>query len=161
MERPLPSFGLEFEEMVVPRLLERRAAQTPDRDFLVFDEESWTFGAVDSAASRLAGGLASIGVEKDAKVALFLPNCPDFINMFFAIAKLGAASAPINTAYRGYMLEYVLNDTACRYLVADADYLDRIRDALPNLQHLECVIVRGEQAADVVLDGIRTVSLAD
>ncbi|HEY4413580.1 MAG TPA: AMP-binding protein [Gaiellaceae bacterium] len=158
MDRPITSFGLEFPEMVVPRLLERRAETTPDREFLAFGDERWTFGQVEAAAARLAGGLAGLGVERDAKIGLFLPNCADFVNVFFAVGKLGAASVPINTAYRGYMLEYLLNDTGCRILVADAEYLDRIRDALPNLQHLELVIVRGEPAE---LPGVRTIALAD
>src|SRR5579862_46860 len=125
MDRPLTSFGLEFHEMVVPRLLERRAAEHPDRDFLVFGDEAWTFGAVDAAAGRLAGGLRELGVARESRVALFLPNCADFATNYFAIGKLGATAVPVNTAYRGYMLEYVLNDTASRFLVVDAEYLDR------------------------------------
>ena len=161
-DRPLPSFGLTFEEMVVPRLLEQRAATDPDRDFVVYGEERWTFGAVEAAAARLAGGLASLGVDRATKVALFLPNCAEFVNCYFAVAKLGAVTVPINTGYRGYMLEYVLNDTACPFLVVDASYLDRVCDALPNLESLECVVVRGElDSASALGDDIRVVALSD
>ncbi len=161
MDRPLTSFGLTFEEMVVPRLLERRAATDGDRAFLAFGDERWTFGAVDAAASRLAGGLAGLGVGRGGRVGLFLPNCADFVNVFFAVGKLGGASVPINTAYRGYMLEYLLNDTACTTLVADAEYLDRVADALPNLEHLQTVIVRGDLPNGIDLDRLRVLRLAD
>jgi crotonobetaine/carnitine-CoA ligase len=160
-DRPLPTFGLAFEDMVVPRLLERRAGESPSREFVVYGEESWTFGAVEAAAARIAGGLAGLGVEHGTRVGLFLPNCAEFVNCYFAAAKLGAPTVPINTAYRGYMLEYVLNDTACRYLVVDASYLDRIREALPKLESLEVVIVRGELGDAPALEGVTTIALGD
>src|SRR5579862_219014 len=161
VERPLTSFGLAFHEMVVPRLLERRASVDGDREFLAFGDERWTFGEIERAAARLAGGLANLGVELQTRVALFLPNCADFVNVFFAVGKLGGVSVPINTAYRGYMLEYILNDTACTILVCDAEYLDRVRDALPSLAHLETVIVRGEPAPELNLGRLRIVHLPD
>ncbi|MDX6471903.1 MAG: carnitine-CoA ligase [Gaiellaceae bacterium] len=160
-DRPLTSFGLDFEAMVVPRLLERRAAEQPEGEFVVYGEESWTFGAVEAAAARIAGGLAGLGIAHGTRVGLFLPNCAEFVNAYFAAAKLGAPTVPINTAYRGYMLEYVLNDTACRFLIVDASYLDRIREALPKLESLECVIVRGELDGAPELEGVRTIALAD
>jgi len=160
-DRPLPSFGLAFEDMVVPRLLERRAAEQADREFVVYGEENWTFGAVEAAAARMAGGLAGLGVVHGTRVGLFLPNCAEFVNAYFAAAKLGAPTVPINTAYRGYMLEYVLNDTACRFLIVDASYLDRIREALPKLEALECVIVRGEMSDTQPLEGVTTIALGE
>ena len=159
--KPLTSFGLEFAEMVVPRLLERRADELPDREFLVFGEEAWTFGAVEAAAARLAGGLAALGVSRETRVALFLPNCAEFVNTYFAVGKLGATTVPINTAYRGYMLEYVLNDTACPFLVVDASFLDRVRDALPSLEHVTCVIVRGDIDDGIELAGVTLIALHD
>jgi crotonobetaine/carnitine-CoA ligase len=148
--RPLPSFGLEFKDMVVPRLLEQRAATTPDREFVVYGDEAWTFGAVEA-----------LGAEHGTRIGLFLPNCADFVNCYFAAGKLGAPTVPINTAYRGYMLEYVLNDTACPFLIVDSEYLDRLREALPKLESLECVIVRGASADVPALPGVHTLALAD
>src|SRR5579862_1326581 len=160
MDQPLTSFGLDFRDMVVPRLLERRAATEGDREFLAFGDERLSFGEVESAAAALAGGLANLGVGRKTRVALFLPTCADFVSAFFAVGKLGGVTVPINTAYRGYMLEYVLNDTACTVIVAQEEYLDRIRDVLPNLEHLECVIARGTAPAALDLGDLRVVPLA-
>jgi crotonobetaine/carnitine-CoA ligase len=142
-DRPLPSFGLALEEMVIARLLERRAAERPERPFVLYGDDVWSFGAVDDAAARLAGGLRALGVERGAAVGLFLPNGPEFINSYFALGKLGAPMVPVNTAYRGYMLEYLLNDTGCRILVADAQYLDRLIESAERLTELETVVVVG------------------
>ena len=67
-------------------------------------------------------------MKRGDRVGLFLPNGPAFLNAYFALGKLGATMVPINTAYRGYMLEYLLNDTACEVLVVDATLLDRVLD---------------------------------
>ena len=118
----MPSFGLALQEMVIARLLERQARERPDRTFVHYGEERWSFAEVEAAAASLAGGLRELGVKAGDRVGLFLPNGPAFINAYFALGKLGATMVPVNTAYRGYMLEYLLNDTALRGA-------DRRRDA--------------------------------
>lgn len=148
-ERPLPSFGIALEEMVVTRLLERRAADRPQAPFVVYGDEAWTFRDVEAAAARLASGLRSIGVGRGDAVGLFLPNGHDFVNAYFAVGKLGAPMVPVNTAYRGYMLEYLLNDTGCRILVVDSQYVDRVLDSLPRLTSLETLVVTGTAPAGV------------
>ena len=159
-EQPLPSYGLAPAEMVISRLLEQRAAVSPERPFVVYGHEAWTYGAVEGSASSIAGALAGLGVERGTRIGLFLPNCPEFVNTYFALGKLGATAIPVNTAYRGYMLEYLLNDTACRILVVAAALLDRVRDALPKLETLETVIVVGDGAEAVELPRLTRLSLA-
>lgn len=147
--RPVTEFGLRFDEMVPARLLERRAASDADRRFVTYGADDWTFAATEAAAARIAGGLQDLGVGPGDAVGLFLPNSPAFVNTYFALGKLGATMIPVNTAYRGYMLEYLLNDTGCRILVVDAAYLDRVEASLDALTSLEHVIVVG--ASDVGL----------
>ena len=60
-DRPLTSFGLEFDEMVVPRLLERRAAERPEREFVVYGDEAWIGSTAWSFVSG-HGFRPSIGV---------------------------------------------------------------------------------------------------
>ena len=54
---------------------------------------------------------------------------------------------PVNTAYRGYMLEYLLNDTACEVLVVDATLLDRVLESADRLESLETLVVAGADGA--------------
>ena len=61
------------------------------------------------------------------------PNSIEYVELYFGLAYRGAAVVLVNTAFRGYMLEYVLNDAACPVLIADAEYLPallRVRDQL-------------------------------
>jgi len=160
-DRPLPSFGLAFEEMVIARLLERRAEERPDGKFVVYGDTAWTFAEVDAAASRLAGGLSELGVSRGSTVALFLPNGPEFINSYFALGKLGATMIPVNTAYRGYMLEYLLNDTECEILVVDARYLDRVLESAERFESLTTLVVVGAIEPGSLVGGLRTLSFTD
>jgi crotonobetaine/carnitine-CoA ligase len=139
----MPSFGLALQEMVIPRLLEQKAVERPDAVFVHYGEERWSYAQVEDAAARLASGLHDLGVKRGDRVGLFLPNGPAFVNTYFALGKLGATMVPVNTAYRGYMLEYLLNDTACEVLVVDATLVDRVLDSSDRLQSLATLVVAG------------------
>ena len=144
MDRPITSFGLSLDEMVISRLLEQRAQERPDARFVFYGDEVWSFAEVDQAASRLAGGLRALGIRRGDRVALFLPNGPAFMNTYFALCKLGATTVSINTAYRGYMLEYVLNDAACELVIADATLLDHLTESAGQLAAVRTVVVAGD-----------------
>jgi len=135
--------ALPLEEMVPARLLARRAEAFPDRALVTFAGGSTlTYAAVDRTSSRLANALRPL-VRNGGTVALFLPNTPVFVHSYFALSKLGAVAVPINTAYRGYMLEYVLNDTQCGLAFVDLSLLDRMREVENNLPDLSTLVVQG------------------
>jgi crotonobetaine/carnitine-CoA ligase len=157
----MPSFGIALEEMVISRLLERQANERPQAPFVVYGDERWTFAEVDAEAARLAGGLRDRGVMRGDAVGLFLPNGPPFINTYFALGKLGATMIPVNTAYRGYMLEYLLNDTGCRVLVVAAEFVDRVLESLPRLTSLETLIVVGAAPEGAAGGALRTIAFED
>ena len=56
----MPSFGLALQEMVIPRLLEQKAAERPDAVFVHYGEERWSYAQVEDAAARLASGLRDL-----------------------------------------------------------------------------------------------------
>lgn len=71
-----------------------RAAQThPQRTAVHFLDASWTYAEVHERASRLATVLAGLGVEKGDRVALWIPNRPEFVEILFGVSQLGAITA--------------------------------------------------------------------
>jgi carnitine-CoA ligase len=148
--RPLPDYGLTFAEMVPARMLEQRAAQDPDRGLLGLGDTVLSLGQVDEAASRIAGGMAAAGIGPGDRVGIMLPNCAEFITTYFALGKLGAVAVTINPAYRGYLLEYVLQDTSCRLLVVGPASLPAVTRASAALQPPPRLVVAGQpgEAAD-------------
>jgi crotonobetaine/carnitine-CoA ligase len=155
----LEQLRLAPREMVVSRLLERRAREAPDVEFVHLQSGSITYGRMDEQSGRLAAWLGAHGVERGQRVGLMLPNDEPFLTIYFALGKLGAVAVPINPAYRGYMLEYVLADTACVRLFADAAIVDELRTALHALAEAPALVIvgdggiEGDVRYDELLDG--------
>src|ERR1700741_4460921 len=93
------------------------AARVPDRPAITFKDRTMTFGAFDRESNRLANGLARLGLGSGDRVALYLPNCPQYELAFYAACKLGAVSSPMNPSYREREITYQVNDAGASVLV--------------------------------------------
>jgi crotonobetaine/carnitine-CoA ligase len=134
---------LPLERRCITDLLAERSQSTPDRPFLVFGDEVLTYGSVERASANMAVNLRRLGVAWGDYVGVFLPNCSDFITSYFALSRIGAISVTINTAYLGFILEYVLNDTRCSVMVIDQPLVERIAASEERLTNLHTLYVRG------------------
>jgi carnitine-CoA ligase len=115
------------EDCVLRPLLERRAAETPDRVFARFaDEGTWTYRQTRDAARRAALGFQRLGVQHGDTVLSWLPNGPDALRVWFGLNYLGAVYVPVNLAYRGRILEHVVENADARILVAHAELVPRL-----------------------------------
>ena len=127
---------------VLPEILARRAAEHPDREYLRFADGPWiTYGEVDARANRVANGLIARGVRKGESVSVLLPNCEEFVPVWFGILKAGAVMSPINTAYKGDFLSWTISLVEARFLVIADVFLDRLAFVAADLPLLERVIV--------------------
>src|SRR5579884_3199412 len=94
------------------------AAGHGDRTAYVCEGERVTYAELATRVNRAGNVLASLGVEMEQRVALLLPNTPDFVAAFFGAIKLGAVPTPISTAVTPAEQEFLLNDGRARALVA-------------------------------------------
>lgn len=120
-------------------LLRDSVARNGQSPALLFRDRRWSYAQFQQEVQRIANGLARIGVKKGDKVALFLPNCPEFLFTVFAAAHLGAVFVPINTAYTAEEAEYVLHHSETSVILTTRDFLsliDSIRDKLPNVRQV-------------------------
>jgi long-chain acyl-CoA synthetase len=83
----------------LPDLLRSRARAEPDRPFVRFKERAMTYGEFDVHTDQLAAGLAELGVTAGDVVSVFLPNCLEFLETWWAILKAGGVLGPVNPAY--------------------------------------------------------------
>ena len=107
-------------ELCVTRyLLQKFAKEKPEEQFAVFEDgETWTFGEVHDKVRQLAAGLASTGIARGDHVAVWMFDGKEAILTFFAINYLGAVFVPFNTAYKGKVLEHVLDNSDAGILIA-------------------------------------------
>ena len=97
--------------------LRRAAAEVPDRPFIRMAAGEWTYREVDEESDRLAAGLHAQGVRPGDRVTLMLPNCIELALLWFALAKLGAVAAPVNTMFRGAALAGAVNLVESRLVI--------------------------------------------
>ncbi|MBI3965788.1 MAG: AMP-binding protein [Chloroflexi bacterium] len=128
-------------EQTLGHILADKAVQNAGKPFLYFRDQMLTYDEVNRRADGLAAGLLAAGVRHGTNLAVMLPNCLEFLDVWFGLCKLGAIEVPINTAFRGYQLEYILNDSNADTLVLSARFLDRLAQVRANLTSLRRIYV--------------------
>jgi carnitine-CoA ligase len=103
---------LEPEEVYhdLATLVRSKARKNGDRPAIRFARRSLTYRELDAASDRTGANLRSAGVGRGDRVAVLLPNGPEFVLAWFGLAKLGAVFVPLNTALKGEILRYELDD---------------------------------------------------
>jgi fatty-acyl-CoA synthase len=134
----------------VAQVLEEQAREHPDRVFLVFGDRRLTYRQVDSRASSIAAALHELGVEKGDRIALDLPNWPEFVISMFAAARLGAVIVPLNPRYTVPELQYMLRHSEATVVVCaenfnGVDYLQLFENFLTSLPDLQYLVTVGEE----------------
>jgi long-chain acyl-CoA synthetase len=103
--------------MNVAQLLERAALHHADRPALIFGERRWTYAELDRDVSALAAGLAALGLARGERVALHLPNRPDFVLAYYAAQKAGLVPLSLNVTYTADELEYIIGHAAAAAVI--------------------------------------------
>lgn len=134
-------------EVALTEYLRAWAKDRPQRPAVIFYGHVTTYADLDQQSDRFAALLQSKGVRKGDRVAVFLPNCPQFHIVFFGILKLGAVHVPVSPLSRAFELAYELNDTDAEVIVA-LDQLAATVDQVRGETKLREVIVTS--FADVV-----------
>jgi fatty-acyl-CoA synthase len=140
---------------------DRAVAGYGDRDALV-DVPSgrrWSYRELSAEVEAVALGLLGLGVGKGDRVGIWAPNCAEWVFVQYATAKIGAILVNVNPAYRVHELEYVLNQSGVRAVVAaprfkTSDYaamITQVRPACPGL--LDVLLIGGEEWTALLASG--------
>jgi long-chain acyl-CoA synthetase len=93
--------------------------QYPQKTAIVYDRQRINYQELYSKVVRLSKGLRAIGVKQSDCVAIILPNCPEFIISFYAVATLNAIALPLNTAFKEGEINFYINDTEASVIITD------------------------------------------
>ena len=138
--------------------LAHTARRVPDAEALV-DVPSgrrWTYAQLDAEVTALALGLLAGGIQAGDRIGIWAPNCPEWILLQYATAKVGALLVNVNPAYRTHELEYVIGQSGMRMLVSavshkTSDYRAMIDQVGPHVGDLRDVVYIGEAGWDSLI----------
>jgi long-chain acyl-CoA synthetase len=107
------------------------ARQRPDHPALIFKGSRVSYGELDRQSDAAAAALASLGVVKGMRVALLMPNCPQFLIVELGAWKLGAIVVALNPLYTEHELEHALNESGAEIAVVLTPFYQKLKAAQP------------------------------
>lgn len=126
--------------MITSDFLSISAAICPERDFMVFEGERFSYEQTGDRVNRLAFALDGLGIKKGDRIGMMSTNCPAYIETYFAAAKIGAIFVPLNFRAKSDEVEYMLNAAEAKILFTGERYLDMVSAMSSRLLKLEkCV----------------------
>lgn len=126
-------------------------AIVPDRDAIVFEGKRYSFGDLNERSNRLANALLKLGVKKGDRVAILQVNCNEYVEAYYATAKLGAIFVPLNFRAKQHELTHMLKHSESQVVLFGKRYADMVNDMvkdLPKMKQYICI----EGGIDNVLD---------
>ena len=131
-------------------LLDRATETNPTATALLHNSEHISYGTLQKRVFTLASQLERLGIKKNDRIGIWLPNIPEWIEAFFACTYLGAIAVSINTRFGATEVADILNRSECKALFVFSDpgddkYLSKLRQVDEDLRTtLEIVITVGK-----------------
>jgi long-chain acyl-CoA synthetase len=148
--------NMKYPAVPLHGILQKIAENYPVKVAIACNGKEITYAQLDSLSNQFAHALIKLGVKKGDKIAIFLPNIPQFIIAYFGILKAGAVATAISPLHREREVEYQLCDSEARTIIA-LDSLYAIVDNVWAKTKLKNVIVTSldEQASEKASSSIK------
>jgi long-chain acyl-CoA synthetase len=127
--------------MNLARLIEDAAQNFADRPALISENQRINYQQLNCSVNAVAHLLKQTGLTKGDKVALMLPNMPEFIYCYFAAVKLGAVAVTLNTSSTVYELSYLLENSDAKALITMSSYRKRYEEIKDKLSFCKSLII--------------------
>jgi len=105
----------------------------PHKRALIFEDRPFTYQEIHLRTNQLCHFLLALGVQKGDRVSVLLYNGPQYLEMFFALSKIGAILVPLNWRLAGPELEFIIKDSGTRMIVFDPGFKEVITSIRPHL----------------------------
>ena len=148
-------------QWTVGDVLKRQSETMGNKNLLQVEGGSLSYAQAYQRGCQVANLLRAHGVECDDFVAAMLPNSMEFCLSWFGLSLHGAVHVAINSDYKGSFLSHVLNNSRARFLIIDAEYLDRIEAIHDELHYLQTIFVVGQYDGNSSFDTLRFSSWQD
>ena len=126
--------------MNLKQMLEQSAKRYAGKTAVAMGEQRLTYAQLDEASNKVANALVGMGVSKGDRVAILLPNSPEFVTIYFGVVKIGSIAVPLDIRYKMDELTSLFDDFQPKVLVSESPTLETIVPALSRFSYIEHVI---------------------
>jgi long-chain acyl-CoA synthetase len=113
------------------RSFERACEKYPDRTAIIYIGEKFSYRRLKELIDRFATALYDLGVRKNDKVMLYIPNCPQFLIGYFGAQQIGAIPVPVSPIYTPYEIKYLINDSGAETVLCQDTNFRYVREVFP------------------------------
>ena len=134
----------------------------PDRLSIVYGENRWTFAQTAERVQQLGSALLALGIRQGDRLGILQVNCPQYIEIYFAAASVGAILVPLNFRAKADELSYMINHAEAKALFVGSRYLDMVeglRSQLPTVE--QCIPLEGKPRSMMAYDDLLRSSSAN
>jgi long-chain acyl-CoA synthetase len=126
-DQDVPHSLVPYPDLTLVDYLTTLARDHADKAALLFKGTTVSYGQLDAESNAFAAALVSLGVRKGDRVALLLPNCPQFVIAQFGAWKIGAVVVGVNPTYTERELEQLLDAVRAQTIVTLTPFYDRVK----------------------------------
>lgn len=137
--------SIEYPEISLYEMFQETVKQYSDLPALSFMGHEITYAGLQSQVEELAAALEGLGVKKGDRVAIHLPNCPQFPIAFYAALSLGAIAIPCNPMYVARELTHQLNDSETETIITLTSFYKMIKELQPKTTLKNIIAVNLEE----------------
>lgn len=148
-QRETPNFE-EFLGLTYGQILDKLAAEVPEKEVLVFKDERITYAQFRSRVRQMAMALKRLGLRRGDRVGVLFPSCLEFFYVQQAILYIGGIFISLSTRYRRFEITYMLKHAGARFLFCvdeymDANFIEVLEEVRHELPEMETIIIKGRE----------------
>ncbi len=123
------------------------AARDGERTAIIFGEQRLSYAQTNGLIEQVANALAARGIAHGDRVALMVPNIPQFVVAYYAILRLGAVVVPLNLLYKAEEVGYILDDSAAKAIIVFELFYPQVAAGIAAAKSVQHTIFIGQSAA--------------
>ena len=130
---------------LIHKLISQSAQRSPNSLALSYQGQQMSYASLSAQVTQVASAYLELGIQRHARVAIYLEKRPETVIAMFAASAAGAAFVPVNPILKPDQVSYILADCNVQILITSADRLRGLHKILPNCSELKCIIVLDSQ----------------
>ncbi|MFB4474871.1 AMP-binding protein, partial [Oceanobacillus caeni] len=149
---------ITIPDMSLPDMLKQSVSKFQNNTAIHFYGEETTYKELNNLVDAFTASLQDKGIKKGDRVAIMLPNCPQYVISYYGILQAGGIVTQLNPMLVGKELEYILNDSEAETIVIYEPLLPVLNQVMDNTsaKHVIKVNIEGRDATDDMATGFQS-----